>query len=101
MTVLRRGVLDQRDRAILSKVWRRWAQSDVGSAYGDFGLTLSTVFYRVKGFARGTGGIIHLRTNGGLVSQGWLKRSAALRTLRPGPRFAGLDADGWPLEVVK
>ena len=57
--------------------------------------TVSTLQFRLTG--RNYQGAQHL--GGGLLVRGWIAGCEKARTLRPGPRFAGLD-HGHPLEVI-
>ena len=86
--VLRRGRLDERDRAILSEVWHAWR-------------ACATISRRqIERYTGISSGSITYRLETRLFLAGWLTQEGGLiRTLRPGPRFAGMDA-GWPLEVV-
>lgn len=93
--LLRRGALDDKDAAICRAVWQAWAKGGAPtyrSVAAELGVSSSTVYVRVMG---------NEWHPSPLTSRGWLKAARAqLRTLRPGPRFAGLDAAGWPLECV-
>lgn len=101
IAVLRRGDLDTKDRAIVKAVAEAWGKGHVAPNQRDLvkasGLSVSTVNWRIRGFK--VAGI--RRHGGGLIERGWLLGEDFLyRTLRPGPRFAGLDSDGWPMERV-
>ena len=88
--ILRRGKLDERDRAILRDVWNAWQDYKTVSRrqlVRRTGISSGSISYR-------------LMEPGRLIPAGWLAQERGLiRTLRPGPRFAGMDA-GWPLELV-
>ena len=85
--------MDARDAQIIAAVARGWSEGR-NLTYRELlpisGLrSLSAIWIRIWKF-------------NGLVRQGWLRGDDLLvRTLRPGPRFAGLDVDGWPLEVIE
>lgn len=78
----------EKDRRILSAVWRAWADGRPLPTYRDLrrlaGLTLGPTWEHCDR----------------LIEEGWLVRADNFgnRTLRPGPRFAGLDGDE-PLEA--
>ena len=104
LAVLRRADLDAKDRAIIKAVAEAWGAGKASPSYRELlectGLrSTNTIYWRINGGQYG-----YDYRSGGLVGQGWLsvdEQGAGLaRTLRPGPRFAGLDADGWPLERV-
>ena len=104
--VLRKGVMDARDAAICRAVWRVWAESgsvSIREVLQIVGLSSTSILsFRMHGIDGN--GAKHRR--GGLLQRGWLSKdgshnaSSLRRTLRPGPRFAGLD-NGWPLELIR
>ena len=99
--ILRRGNLDERDRAILQEVWLNWSHH-LPTSYRWLrertGASLGGLKYRITGEGHNAKA---------LIAEGWLRNRETptrgvrtWRTLRPGPRFAGMDA-GWPLELVQ
>ena len=107
VVILRRAVMDDRDAAICRAVWRgARTLREVMSATGIS--STSTVLRRVTGWcytrdcrdADFYGPHLHL---GRLVGTDWLRMADGQRggTIRPGPRFAGLDSNQWPLEAVR
>ena len=108
VAVLRRAQLDEKDRLILRVVWDNWRRG-IGTTFRELimeghpyadGLSLTGVRYRIG-----------LKANqqpprlAGLLQTGWLAVADGQlyrvpRSLRPGPRFAGMDHD-WPLEVIE
>ena len=104
--ILRRAALDEKDRAIIRAVWRAWASGGNVSFREISEATAipstGNLEFRIKGW----NGQVR-RVGGGLIAQGWLATDVSrgqgkglARTMRPGRRMAGLDASGWPLELV-
>ena len=94
--------MDEKDARIIEAVARAWSERGDGIPYDEIaplaGLeSRSAVHRRVTGK-----GYSSDRTGGGLIEHGWLVAAEGCRgrTLRPGPRFAGID-HGWPLEVIE
>ena len=102
VAVLRRATdLDAKDAAIVRAVAQAWGDSKVTPSYMELcGVTgfpsTNTIHYRI------------VRRETSLVREGWLTKDKSIggrgrsrvRTLRPGPKFKGLDQDGWPLESI-
>lgn len=88
--VLRRGVMTARRARLLREVWRRWRDCKMLPNYADLSAAAG-----YSGFGGVSLAIAVLR------DQGWLTREFAKQRARvPGPRFVGLDCDGWPLEAI-
>lgn len=94
-TVLRRVECDERDAAILCAVLR--GVNTYRAMREVTGCSLSGLYYRILG----RDSYDSTAPNPGLVSRGLLcSDEQRFRTLRPGPRLAGID-HGWPLELVE
>ena len=98
VAVLRRGELDVRDTRIMRVVVNAWKEGRTVTyreIEASTELSTSVIRYRIWGYdSRGP------RRGGGLIERGWLQAAAmAGRTIRPGPRFAGMD-HGHPLERI-
>lgn len=104
---LHRGELDERDRAICVAVWEFWDEHGYGPSMRwleqTTGISLASVHSRLSGWHSDGS----LRRGGGLACNGWLIASSNTsqvidRSLRPGPRFAGVaktrDGARYPLE---
>ena len=88
--------MDAKDARIIEAV-ARLAPTTYRELMKYMGLqTVSTLQFRITG--RNYQGAKHL--GGGLLVRGWIAGCEKARTLRPGPRFAGLD-HGWPLEIIE
>lgn len=90
VTVLRRGVMSQREAAVCAYVWRCWASGGLAKTRG-----IATA----AGLSHGQQITKYIAR---LTRDGWLRqipggeRTHASR----GPRMVGLE-DGWPLEKVE
>ena len=96
VVVLRRAVMDDRDAAIVYAVWRGartlrgiMAATGIPSTSSVSGRLTANHHYGDRWQARPA-----------LCESGWLCGLEASGTIRPGPRFQGIDSDGWPLECV-
>jgi hypothetical protein len=96
-TVLRRVECDAKDAAIMCAVLRgaktyREISEVVGISKGGTLMGRVTGVYN-DGRSR--------RVGGGLIARGYVcAETQIFRTLRPGPKLAGIDHD-WPLELVE
>lgn len=97
--VLRRAQLDAKDTAIVLAVAKRWADHGASSyrhIMDATGYSSGRVTYRVRGGETHVEGWV-ARIGGGLIDQGWLSQGEpsgsrkAAASLRPGPRFGGMQ----------
>ena len=94
VAVLRRAPLDARDAAIVRCV----AESATSPSFRELmeagGMrSIHTVAYRIGNY---------MYKDKSLKAEGWLRSDGPgrARALTLGPRFGGLDRDGWPMERV-
>lgn len=97
--VLRRAKLSVRDAAIVREVARSWSAGRCPS-YAELMERLHISSLSVLSYRLGISWTVGAERGTGLIQRGWLAHEGQTRrTLRPGPRFAGLD-HGWPLERI-
>lgn len=98
---MKRGELDERDRAICVAVWEFFDEHGYGMSYRELSRIVdrskSTLIYRVKGIRYEYDDELvpmphSRRPGGGLIERGWCTSGDhyAPRSLRPGPRFVAL-----------
>ena len=92
-TILRPAQLDAKDTAIVLAVARRWADGLSGTfrdVMVDTGCSNCGLRYRILGACSKDNH--RRRVGGGLIENGWIDQEQWInRTLRPGPRFGGIQ----------